>query len=195
MNLEINISEEEPDYLELKVEGEIWRKIPKNLFINKLSELRSSFSLMELKEKLQKFEEEGAYKSILRLLARKSYFSKEVRLKLTQKGFSMVAIDKVIDKCLERGYLNDAEQRERMVRSEMRKGKGPLLIAAKLKHKEGALPFTGIKKEDQQSSIKALIPKLSKKYDLSTREGKGKLFQALQRRGFETESILSCLND
>ena len=135
----------------------------------------------------------SAYKAILRLLARRSYFTQEIREKLAKKGLPPDAIEEAISLCTQKGYLNDAEQSERIVRSEMRKGKGPLLIAAKLKHK-GGVPFAGIAKDDQKSSIQALLPKFAKKYDLNTREGKSKLFQALRRRGFETEAILACLN-
>src|ERR1700722_2828853 len=186
MDLEITICAEKPDFLELKINNCIWRKIHKSMYISHLHNLRACTSQQELEEKLQKYEEEGAFKMVLRLLARQSYFSKQIREKLALKGISTSSIEKVIAKCMERGYINDVEQRERVVASEMRKGMGPLMIAAKLKHKDGSLPFVGIKKEDQISSIKALIPKFAKKYDLSTREGKGKLFQALRRRGFES---------
>ncbi|MBI2742928.1 MAG: regulatory protein RecX [Chlamydiales bacterium] len=135
---------------------------------------------------------EGAFRYVLSLLAKKGYFSRELREKLSKRGYSLKAIEKTIELCTARGYLNDEAESERAIASEVRKGRGPLYIAAKLKARS-RIVSPAIKNIDQRASILLLLPKLCKKYDPKTYEGRGKLFQALQRRGFETEAILSCI--
>lgn len=138
-------------------------------------------------------EEKTALKLVLKLLAQREYFSKELKDKLLRKGLTTSVVEKTIEFCTTRGYLNDEMQTQRVVARELRKGRGPRYIALKLKAK-------GVQTErvwviDQKSSIEALLPKLCKKYDLRTAEGRRKLFHALHHRGFETESILDCIRE
>jgi regulatory protein len=137
-------------------------------------------------------EEEKGLKVALRLLARRDYFAKELKEKLSAKGLSVAVVEKTLATCKKRGYIDDALHLDRIVASEVRKGRGPRYIALKLRRKSGmsSIPIA----MDEETSIRALLPKLSKKYDVKIPTGKQKLFQALQRRGFETEAILAILD-
>jgi regulatory protein len=194
MDIQIDQHPQDPELLALKVNNTIYKILPKQLFIRRLSALRGCQSMQELQEYIEKTEEEGAFRLVLRMLARRGYFASELRTRLRERGFPAFATEKAITRCLERGYIDDNLLRERVIASEVRKGRGPRYIAAKLKNRDPKLAHAaGLDEIDQKPGIEALIAKLSKKYDLKTQGGKGKLFQALQRRGFDTEAILSCM--
>lgn len=196
MDIEIVEVPQDPELLEVKVNSLTWRIISKRLFINRLNKVRECSSTYELKEYIEKTEEEGAFKLVLRLLSRKGYFSSELRSKLTERGFPSLPTEKALSRCIERGYINDAAHWERVVESEVRKGRGPRFISAKLRKRDPKISqYLELNEIDQKASIESLLPKLSKKYDLKTREGKAKFFQALQRRGFDSDAIFSCLRD
>ena len=43
------------------------------------------------------------------LLAKRAYFSKQLRLKLSEKGYPQNEIDPLIEELTKRGWLNDSE--------------------------------------------------------------------------------------
>ncbi len=131
------------------------------------------------------------------LLSRKNYFSQELAGKLKRKGFSEEMIREALAYCQAHGFLNDKDLEERWIATQAKKLDGPLKIAAKLKSK-GALSARSaslVHAIDQQASLKALLPKLRKKYDTKTLQGKRKLFQALVRRGFHIDEIWKVMSD
>ena len=131
-------------------------------------------------------EEARARAYLFRVLARRGYFSSELRAKLLRKGYSAKVADKVLGMFTERGFINDEERRTCVIQNEKAKGRGPRRIAALLRSKGVHCELEGI---DQEKEIQKLLPKLQKKYE------RQKLIQHLVRRGFDFASILSCLEE
>lgn len=123
------------------------------------------------------------------LLSRRSYFSKQLKTKLLQKGFREEEIDPVLLELEAQGYLNDREQGERLIRRERGRGYGPLIIAQKLRERGGtvSLPIQ-VSKED-------LIPLIKKKYAKRLPQEKNKVIAALLRRGYSFDLINMALRD
>ena len=124
-------------------------------------------------------------KAAFRLLARKSYFTGELREKLILKGHSEEAVEAALEVCRRIGLLDDKAMKERFIARAHKKGYGPKKIAFSLKQKgEEAEVET-----DQVSAILALLNGKYKKHSLSVLKEKQKVFLALQRRGFDHDSI------
>ena len=131
-------------------------------------------------------EETQAKAYLFRILARRGYFSTELRTKLLRKGYSETVVDQVLRFCVEKGFINDEERCTRVIQSEKAKGRGPRRIAALLRSKGVSCEVEEI---DQENEIQKLLPKLQKKYE------RQKLIQNLVRRGFDLEPILRQLQN
>lgn len=118
----------------------------------------------------------------LRLLSFKSRSIKELRKKLTLKGYSPAEIDGAIADCERLGYLNDAEESRRRIEQFKRRGYGPPIIAYKLK--EAGLKAPSISDEEQQEMIRRLLQKPS-----WAKKPREKIIAALLRRGFSLAVI------
>jgi SOS response regulatory protein OraA/RecX len=121
-------------------------------------------------------------KIVLRLLSIKSFSTCELRKKLTRKGFPLEEIERVLEKFVSRGFINDRELAERRVELYKRKGYGPQWIKGKLKT-QGLRP-TSYSQEEQKEAIKRLLA--TSNFD---RKEKNNKIAALQRRGFDLEII------
>jgi len=127
-----------------------------------------------------------AYLEAIRLLARREYFSQELKIKLSQKGFSQKEIEQAIEECKRLGALNDEQVLARWIEKFKKQGKGPYFIIAKLKAKGIHLsPHDSRILSDQKEALKTFAEKKLKNKKLSEE----KLFQMLLRRGFDAEDI------
>lgn len=190
---------ENPRFLSLIVEGEMWKEVYKPLFGKYLNELMRSHSLEELEEKFQKIEAKAAKFEALRLLSARSRFSGEIRRKLEEKGISASCIENTIAECVRLGYLDDAEQTRLLVLREQEKGYGPRRIALKMKTRKAAVDpsmaaeiLHGMKK-NQESGLQILLEKRFKKFSLKDPKERQKVIRALLRKGFDLSSILKAL--
>ena len=129
-------------------------------------------------------------KIALRLLSLKSYSTYELKKKLLRKGFSSEEIDPVLEKYLRLGYLNDSDLTERRIEAFKRKGYGPYWIAAKLKTLglSQGLKASSYSQEEQKAVIQKVL-----KTPLFAKKEKNKQIAALQRRGFDLETILEII--
>lgn len=136
-----------------------------------------------------------ATKQALKLLAFRRHFSFELKEKLILKGHSQESAVAAVQECERLGYLNDEEDLTHFIAREYKKCHGPLLIAAKLQAKKGwtkqAASILGEKRSEQNEAIALFLQKSGKKY----KQDKAKLFQALKRRGFDSDAILSCIQN
>ena len=71
----------------------------------------------------------------LRLLRFREHGSAELRLKLLKRGFATDAVETTLSRLAERNLLNDVRFVESYVDERMRKGFGPLRIAAELRER------------------------------------------------------------
>lgn len=121
------------------------------------------------------------------LLAKRSYFKKELGRKLAEKGYPEEEINPLLEKLEERGWLNDDELAKRFIVRQKERGYGPKVIAMKLKQKMGNCDCII---EESKEEAKRLI---QKKYHRDLPEKKDKVIRALLRRGFSYDTIKDLL--
>ena len=123
----------------------------------------------------------------LRFLSIKSRSSWELKKKLTSKGFSAQEVDQAISECRRLGYLDDGEEARRRSASLKTKGYGARFIALKLKMQGLEAPQKPVKEEAE--TIRLLLQKPAWR-----KKEKPKCIAALQRRGFDLETILAVIS-
>ena len=134
-----------------------------------------------------------ATKQALKLLAYRRHFSFELKEKLIKKGHTQANAEAAVQECERLGYLNDEEDLKLFILREYKKCHGPLLIIAKLQAKKGwtkqAAALLAAHRSEQNEAIALFLQKNGRKY----KQDKAKIFQALKRRGFDSEAIFSRL--
>ncbi len=124
------------------------------------------------------------------LLARKSYFSKELRLKLLEKGYPLDQIQALFEELQSQGWLNDEELARRFVQRQRDKGYGARVITQKLKQKAGEIEVA-----DLEATQEEVIDLIQKKYARFLPDQREKVIRSLLRRGFSYELINNSLKD
>jgi regulatory protein len=140
-----------------------------------------------------------ALKYAFRRLAMKSQPTTELIQHLRLRQFSEEIIEKVITKCSQLGYLNDAQWLENYTRRLSEKGNGPRAIFLKLKSK--GIDAKSAEKAIQQhfhkmhipDQIKALFEKKYRSKDLNDPKSRNQVVGSLLRKGFSLEDIKNAL--
>lgn len=182
------------------IDDEPWMDIHTKIFGR-----NPSFSFSEFpdnfKEKFFALEYSLAKKYALDCLGRRSYPIAQLKKLLTRNLVSANTIEKVIEDFIRLGYLNDNEWIQRFVKSQLAKHIGPQMILAKLRAKgisqEAAEKYLEllVNHNDSRKSIYHLLNTKYKKRNFVDFREKQKVFQALARKGFDAESILSVLHE
>ena len=151
----------------------------------------------ELKDMLHEEDFSEAKNYVYRILARRMYTNKEIRDKLSERGYTAEIIQDVIAAMERYGYLNDKTFAEEWIRSRMQtKPKGKIALRQELARK-------GIERsiiEDALSRIFGDSKELDTALDLARRRVKSyskdepetarrKLWSFLLRRGFDFETV------
>ena len=190
MRIEWQIKVEDPRFLELKLNGAVWREVHKASFARKLSSLKACATQEALREAFFKLECSVSQLSALRLLAKRDYFTAEMRKRLKDKKLSQRAVDHALEKCHALGYLDDERLTSLYASSLKRKGKGPRYIAQKLKERLGYLPNIP---RDPEEEREAIVQLLKRRFSHLSRDGekeKAKAVRFLLGRGFELGEIV-----
>ena len=134
------------------------------------------------------------FETAIRMLGRKGYHSLELAKKLKEKGISQPEVADVVEKLQKMGYLDDEAWENSYIDGFVRKGRGSGALGYYL-HAKGLLSLLPKLKERVQEGEKASLEAEIKKFrgDLEDTREKQRLFQRLQRRGFNIELILSVL--
>lgn len=143
-------------------------------------------------------EEDRVKKQAFLSLARRSFFTQELELKLTQKGFSKETIDKVLDLCVKQGFLDDQKLIRQLVEKAREKGFGSKAIWFKLCCKVGinrSVLEQVIRDTDknQAESLRKLIEKKSYQTQRLDPKQKSRLIAKMLRRGYCYDEIMNCL--
>jgi len=136
----------------------------------------------------------------LQLLARRDYGTAELRRRLLDKGFAGEAVERIIARCIELGYLDDARYVERLSRALLdtgrasgprlelelrRRGLSDELIAAALAacRQDGA----------DASALQTLVARrfATFNYAEAAPKERRRVVNFLQRRGFPLDCILN----
>lgn len=187
MELEIKIKPGDFRTLLLLREGEVWREVSKSLFLNELRKIPPR----EIIEGFSVIEERVGKRYALYLLSRKAMLSTDLEGKLTAKGISEKTARHIVEYCKDKGFLDDAQEIERMIAKEQRKGYGARAIQFKLRQKGVALRnIDGINEKE------AVVKWIAKqKIEWSDRDAVNKLIAKLLRRGFSSEVVINSVND
>ncbi len=180
-------------------EEEFLHTVDRKLFFKELTALPPVLTRQEFSQVFFLLEVKLAKRLVVRLLARKGYLSRELEKKLSSKGFSIAAIEQAITFGQKGGYIDDEQELQRLIRSEMRKGSGPQAIVMKLKHKRvSEEQLKSIKEELRHRELTSLQEWLAKKrieVDIGDFKQRQKLYAQLMRRGFSAEAISSVLKN
>jgi len=143
----------------------------------------------------------SAWQVALQILARRAHSRAELAAKLTRRGFGQPQIDAVLDRCLQLGYLNDADWAQIQIGQLIAKGYGSHYIRHSLRGKgieanlvEAAIAGTGGNWEAEAAG-KALDKKqasLARQNDPAKRRAKA--YRFLVQRGFSAEAIAQAMN-
>lgn len=126
----------------------------------------------------------------LKILSRKDYFSKELKMKLIEKGYNLPDIDEVIDHLIKEKYINDESLVERKINYLQNKGWGEFKIYKYLLEKGMSKEFvkSSLKKYlDNELEIKNII-----KYSKKKKEFEKKV-RYLTSKGFKESLVLKIL--
>lgn len=157
------------------------------------------FRIEECEKKNQCFD------AALKLLGRQNYFTKILKHKLRQKGYSEEAIDYSISKLQEMGYVNDDSLVASYIKDKKRfSQKGSVYISQMLWSKglapnqiNQALEEYYSFEEETENCRAVAIKKLEsyKKKETDPYKLKGKLYSFLMQRGFKSAVIETVIND
>jgi regulatory protein len=188
VNMEIS---ENKKFITFFIEGEIWKKLDKNLYFSHLEKIRRCRDKKQLSDLLSTIHLQVARSYSCKLLSIRSLFENQLLVKLREKGFEKEVIDETITWCSERGFLDDSKEVENLIRREKERGKGPRVIERALfekGRKEGVQTFS---EEEEKEAIQKVLEKRFP--DLSELATKQRAFRFLQRRGFHDSFIRELL--
>jgi SOS response regulatory protein OraA/RecX len=180
MSFSLNKSSIDPAVYEILEEGQIVKEISVSFTIYRWP---SEFlSIEEVELWVINEEKRLAKRAAYRLTAAKHQSAFELSQKLHRKGFSLAIIEELIEEFKHFGYLSDEGLSTSIIEKEIRKGYGPRHIEMKLRSL--GLQTDEVRKLATEQVQREAIAKL-----------RGKSAAALQRRGFDTRIIFSCLNE
>lgn len=180
-------------YIEIWVQDKKLKELDKKLYLKHLGKIRACTREEELRLLLSNLEEKITLGLVYKFLALKGYMVHELRKKLEEKKIGKEAIDAVLKKCEEAGYLNDEREASLFVQREKRRGQGPLSIKNSLREKTGGSALSEriiseqFSEEEQRSQIESILNKRFS--NLSDLKDKQRAFRFLLRRGFSSELI------
>jgi SOS response regulatory protein OraA/RecX len=124
------------------------------------------------------------------LLAKKSYFSKELKKKLLEKKYPEGEIDALLEALRAQGWINDRELAERFAQRQRDKGYGRRVIAQKLKEKAGELEL-----DLPDPSREELTELIERRYGKKLPQERERVIRSLLRRGFSYDLILNAIKN
>lgn len=184
--------------LDIYWEDELLYTVNKKMFFKELQRLTNCPSRQEFIQTFSLLEVKLAKQAVVNLLARKGYLSQELEKKLSAKGFSPQAIDQAISSAKRGGYVDDAQELARFMRSEARKGRGPQMTLFKLKQKQ--VPEEALQqiKSDMFGSEHQVLQEWVKKKRIDSNfkdhKERHRCYAQLMRRGFSLEAIRAVFN-
>lgn len=135
---------------------------------------------------------------VLKRLSAQNYHSKQLRKLLIERLVDETTIDRVIEECQAKGFLNDEQWLESFIRSH-RKRFGWPVIQKKLRSKGlsideiQAIQERWSNPEEERQTIQQLIETRYRSKNLSQFHDKRKVIASLMRKGFSYEAIFAAL--
>ena len=136
-----------------------------------------------------------AFEKLLNLISRQMYSKKDLELKLFNKGFSKIVVDRAVAKAEEYGYIDDQLYAKLLVESKPLKSKREIKNALFLKGLSSNIiedKICKIDEEEETSRAKVISEKYIKNKEINEKTMSG-LYAYLARRGFNSGSISKVL--
>ncbi|MBA3957945.1 MAG: regulatory protein RecX [Parachlamydiaceae bacterium] len=184
--------------LTISVDGEPWGEIHTMIF-GKRPSFPTCNSLEEFEQAFRAVEYRAALNYALRRLSVRSLSSNEMRKSLVERLVSPDTISKVIQECMQNGYLNDEVWLDAFVRGLLSKKLGPRAMMYKLRLK-------GVSQSDAerilessdnpeacQERIAKLVATRYRTRDLTDYHEREKVIAALMRKGFNLDDVQAVL--
>ncbi len=134
----------------------------------------------------------------LYLLSKRGYLSSDLMAKLEAKGISSEIAKGIICFCLEKGFLDDAQQIARLVAKELRKAQSAKAVFFKLRAKKG-IDENLLKSHLEQmapsnsDALQKWLMKNGRKIDFNDPDEVRKMVAKLCRKGFSRNEIFSAI--
>lgn len=183
------------DKIHISVDGEYVFTVDEGFFHLLSINEKNEYSTEELNEFMEKIGERRAYNCAVSLLSRRDHTVKEIKDKLTQRGFGSYA-DSVAEKLAEQGYLSDARFAEMYVRELINlKNYGKKRIIQELLRKGVCRDIINDTLEETDIPDDRLSELIERKYirHLDTEKGVKKTVNALLRLGYSYSEIKDAL--
>jgi SOS response regulatory protein OraA/RecX len=200
MSLRLQIKKEDPKTLRVLWEEEVWREVAKSLFFNELRKFPSDLTREDFLARFAGLEKKIGQRYSVYLLSKRNLLSTELEAKLLSKGLSTQSAKEAVQRCVEKGFLDDAAEMRRLVDKYLRKGLSAKAVFYKLKAKPG-MDEALLKKhllENPPSDADVLqqwLKKNAHKIDRNDRDEVRKLMAKLARKGFSYELIAPLFRD
>ena len=140
------------------------------------------------------------WSTALRLLARRDYGTTELQRRLLLQGFPAEAVERVLARVIELGYLDDARYVERLSRALLAAGRaaGPRLVL-ELRRRGlpeeliGAALAEASSSGEEETALRDLIARRFPAFNYAAADSNARrrVVHFLQRRGFPLERILN----
>lgn len=182
---------DDPYFICLIWEGEKVQTVHKRLFSRHLRDFHRAADKKSFLELLQKAELNIAHRLGIYLLARRGYFSAELKERLQRRRLSEEAIDRVIFDFVQKGYIDDSSRLDRWIAKEFEKGHGSKWIYQMLKKKVSSEEIKRLSSKIQKMENASLQKYLSKRSQMKVSKDRKKQIAQLLRRGYSYEAIRS----
>lgn len=131
---------------------------------------------------------------VIRVLAKRSMLSAELRDKLVRKGFAQSEIDEVITYCQERGYLDDAAYETRFMAHQLKQGRSYQMALHKCRQKQRGPSVNTVldpleKRTFDQHALETYLKKCTKELASSDVSVRRRLLRRLLQRGFSWDLL------
>jgi SOS response regulatory protein OraA/RecX len=176
----------DPNWIELKEDGVVLQEVLVRFRFRQMDQVCATVE--EALAFLNQVEKKQGRSYAHWLLSAKSYPSALLAKKLSEKGYSDLVVEEIVQALQEKGLIQDGDWISREVERELQAGHGPRFIEAKWRMK--GLPAEQVRvhltDEKQETRLRELWPKLcARKKDAK------KAMQALIRRGFDPTFVFS----
>jgi len=191
--------EEKRGIVEISADGCVFVRIRKSHYIKFPLETGDEIDTEAYLSRIASVQFPDAYEAALTALDFSNRTTREIANSLRHKGFVEPVIEAVIEKLTDNRLIDDRRYAQRIAENQSKKPVGIYAVKRKLRAK-------GISEEDAEAAMEAFdedqqrdaaletARKLFRKYEsLPAREARGKLSQALARRGFSWDAIESAV--
>lgn len=144
-------------------------------------------------------EEKIGKRYALYLLSKRAYLSSDLMAKLETKGISSETAKGIIHYCLEKGFLDDAQQIARLVAKELRKAQSAKAVFFKLRAKKG-IDENLLKEHLEQmapsngDALQKWLMKNGRRIDFNDPDEVRKTVAKLCRKGFSANEVFNAIN-